>query len=600
MKRILSLALALLAACAMLVTVDAASAEARDAAESLNALGLFAGVGKNSDGSVNFDLDRAPARTEGVTMLVRLLGKESEALGGTWQTPFSDVPEWAEPYVGYAYANGLTNGVGDDGNGGMLFGSEQKVSAAQYLTFVLRSLGYESGRDFDWSRAWELTDRLGITDGRYNAASSDSFLRADVALVSLAAWRHANTGERTALTAMQISEQCAASVFYLDTYALNGSRSGNGSGFFISDDGLAVTNYHVVDGALAFEARTTDGSTTHNIDVIDCDRANDLALLRVRGVTAKGLPLSTAAVRQGETVCAIGSPLGLENTLSQGIVSNANRVLDDVAYIQISVPIAHGSSGGALINAYGEVVGVTSAGFADVPGDLNLAIPAARIAALDRRSQNVVQTYSEETYPGFDTVLDFGAFTGVELVDVEATALGCRLAYDIYDFHDLFGESASSRFANAVYAYGEVLTKQYGMEETRVATELCWYTNEDESVEVLLDFDGGTIWITAEFQPRYYAELPAVPDFGWYSGLELATDVTKYDGKYYQYMYYWPTDYTAAELIELVTNYGEILEREGLSYIGATDEAMLYEGRKLSVAIVFYDNFVCIDAGPMG
>lgn len=160
----------------------AASDEANEAAETLNELGLFNGVGENADGTPNFDLDRAPTRHEAVTMLVRLLGKESEAKSGTWETPFSDVADWAKPYVGYAYANKLTNGVGDDGKGGQLFGGSMTTTATQYLTFVLRALGYESGTDFQWNKAWELTDQLGITAGEYNETSN--FIRGNVAQVS--------------------------------------------------------------------------------------------------------------------------------------------------------------------------------------------------------------------------------------------------------------------------------------------------------------------------------------------------------------------------------------------------------------------------------
>ena len=200
MKRILSIALTLCMALSLLTfPANAASDKAKAAADELHELGLFGGVGTNADGSINYDLDRAPSRAEGVTMLVRMLGKEDEAKAGAWTTPFSDVADWAKPYVGYAYTNGLTNGVGDDGKGGQLFGSNATINATQYLTFVLRSLGYESGKDFQWDKAWELTDELGITNGEYNASTNSSFLRSDIALVSLAA--HEKSAEPPVMTA---------------------------------------------------------------------------------------------------------------------------------------------------------------------------------------------------------------------------------------------------------------------------------------------------------------------------------------------------------------------------------------------------------------
>lgn len=177
-KRILSLLLAVVLVCSLVPTAFAASSEATDGANALHNLGLFNGTGTNADGTPIYDLDRAPSRFEAVTMLVRLLGKEAEAKAGTWDTPFTDVVDWAKPYVGYAYANGLTAGTS-----ATTFGGSAIVTASQYLTFVLRSLGYESGKDFQWDKAWELSDKIGMTDGRYNA-DTKTFLRGDVAIIS--------------------------------------------------------------------------------------------------------------------------------------------------------------------------------------------------------------------------------------------------------------------------------------------------------------------------------------------------------------------------------------------------------------------------------
>ena len=151
------------------------------AAERLYALGLFQGVGDNADGTPNFALDRVPTRHEAVTMLVRLLGQEEAAKNETWTTPFTDVAEWAKPYVGYAYTTGLTTGTS-----ATTYGGYDTITASQYLTFVLRALGYTSGSDFAWDSAWVLSDELGFTNGEYNA-STRSFTRGDIAAISLSA-----------------------------------------------------------------------------------------------------------------------------------------------------------------------------------------------------------------------------------------------------------------------------------------------------------------------------------------------------------------------------------------------------------------------------
>ena len=165
------------------VTASAVSDEldAEGAATKLNALGLFNGVGTKQDGLPDFALDRAPTRAEAVTMLVRLVGKETEALRGSSPVPFNDVPEWAKPYVGYAHENLRIMGVDD-----VTFASGRAISASEFITFILNALGYIPGADFEWNKAWVLSDEIGITGGRYNAASAE-FSRGDIAVISLKA-----------------------------------------------------------------------------------------------------------------------------------------------------------------------------------------------------------------------------------------------------------------------------------------------------------------------------------------------------------------------------------------------------------------------------
>lgn len=178
-KRILALILAItLTVCA--VPFASASVDAETAADSLYDLGLFQGVGNDERGNPIYDLDRAPTRYEAVTMLVRLIGKEDEALKTEWYTmPFTDVANWAKPYVNYAYENGLTKGMSSTS-----FGGKTSVTASQYITFILRALGYsESAGDFKWNSAWTLSDKLGITNGEYSE-KANSILRSGAVLVS--------------------------------------------------------------------------------------------------------------------------------------------------------------------------------------------------------------------------------------------------------------------------------------------------------------------------------------------------------------------------------------------------------------------------------
>lgn len=177
-KRLISLLLCLSIIFSLGTTASAASEGATASAQKLYELGLFNGTGKDASGNPIFDLDLIPSRNQAVTMLVRLLGKAEEAESKQWTTPFTDEAEWAKPYVGYAYANGLTAGTSATTYSGNL-----NTTVVQYLTFILRALGYQSGVDFEYSKAWEFADTIGLTDGRYNANTTD-FRRSDIAEIS--------------------------------------------------------------------------------------------------------------------------------------------------------------------------------------------------------------------------------------------------------------------------------------------------------------------------------------------------------------------------------------------------------------------------------
>ena len=163
-KRLISLLLCLVLVLSLGTTAFAASDEASSAAGSLYALGLFNGTGTDKNGNPTYDLDLTPTRNQAVTMLVRLLGKSAQAETQTWTTPFTDVDEWAKAYVGYAYANGLTAGTS-----ATTYSGNANTTVKQYLTFILRALGYNSSTDFEYDKAWEFSDSVGLTDGRYNA-----------------------------------------------------------------------------------------------------------------------------------------------------------------------------------------------------------------------------------------------------------------------------------------------------------------------------------------------------------------------------------------------------------------------------------------------
>lgn len=164
------------------------------------------------------------------------------------------------------------------------------------------------------------------------------------------------------LEGSQIFDRYGSAVFMV--FTTDGSNAYQGSGFFIDNDGLAVSNYHVFKGTgIGLEQIKLVGSdVAYKVtEIITRSEDEDFILFRVDCENTNYIPIATEKPKIGEKVYAIGSPRGLENTFSSGEVSQWRA--DNL--MQISALIDHGSSGGALINEYGEVVGITSGSFAD-------------------------------------------------------------------------------------------------------------------------------------------------------------------------------------------------------------------------------------------
>jgi serine protease Do len=160
--------------------------------------------------------------------------------------------------------------------------------------------------------------------------------------------------------------------------------TGVGSGFFISADGYAVTNNHVVDHANSVQITTDDG-TTYTAKVIGTDAKTDLALIKVEGKSDfPYVNLETETPRVGDWVVAVGNPYGLGGTVTAGIISAEGRDIgsgpyDD--YIQIDAPINKGNSGGPTFDTKGNVIGVNTAIFSPSGGSVGIGfdIPASTV-----------------------------------------------------------------------------------------------------------------------------------------------------------------------------------------------------------------------------
>ena len=509
MKKLTALFLTLI----LLVSLTVPAFAARDVsfetelAGELKQLGVFKGV---SD--TDFALGRAPTRLEALMMLIRALGKESEAASGSWTHPFTDVSAWWSPYVGYAYETKLTNGIS-----ATEFGTGN-ADARMYLTFMLRALGYSdgAGKDFLWNDPYSLAKEVGILPEQVN---TEEFWRADVVCVTYAAlnarmkdseqtlaekliaadvftaeqfeavYREdafdetapaqvtpapvTPAADRVALTAEEIYALCMPAVFYIEVYDDWGDAIASGSGFFIDANGTAVTNHHVIYGASSAKVTLSDSSgkeqeTLNVLGVYDWSEEEDWAVLKVDCVGNSCLRIGDASTAVGGAqVYALGSPLGLSASISDGMISNPARELDDgQTYIQISAPISHGSSGGALVNKFGEVIGITAAGF-DAGQNLNLAVPIEKIAGTARG----------ELTPISDTYV---IASGIVYPETRYVVLQP-------------GESVANVITALKYDTEELLTVEYEIEDEDIVS-CSWDGWGPEDTEVTLHLTAGDVF----------------------------------------------------------------------------------------------------------
>lgn len=197
---------------------------------------------------------------------------------------------------------------------------------------------------------------------------------------------------RVPMTAAEVSALASPAVFYVEVSGLDGVAYASGSGFFIDPSCVGVTNYHVIEGAYSAKIMAIDGTQYEMGKILYYDKDRDIAVFDALPTNnqeiyghAPYLNLATpSSIHNGDVVYAIGSPLGLQNSITDGLVSNKDRVFsgDSKSYIQTSAPISSGNSGGPLLNEYGEVIGINTASRTDGQ-NLNFAVPVEDLAKVD-------------------------------------------------------------------------------------------------------------------------------------------------------------------------------------------------------------------------
>jgi len=179
----------------------------------------------------------------------------------------------------------------------------------------------------------------------------------------------------------QLANNLEPKAVIVNVFNSSGRKSGNGSGFFINDNGLIATNEHVIRDASRISIQMNDG-TTHDVRVLLKDEKRDFAILKAPVSNNDFVTLGNSyQVQTGETIFTYGSPLGISNTMTTGLISKNLSIVIRQEFIQVTAPISPGSSGGMLVNEFGQVIGITTGNL--ITGqNMNFAIPINRVINL--------------------------------------------------------------------------------------------------------------------------------------------------------------------------------------------------------------------------
>ena len=411
--RFLALMCALTLLVAAVPTAAALEGEALRAADALATLGLVDGTG---DG---YALDAPATRGQAAVLLVRLAGAQEAAAADSWFAGFRDVPAWAQEAVDYAVHQGWMTGVT-----ALDFQPDAPITADAWCAALLRMLGYAEGygpiaedgaATFAQhiglvSRSWPGTLCRGALFQIMLEAATFPYQDGDGTpirrLVEVGRCSRAAANALGLMTdelsARQVAERCMAAVFQLDGYKrpveIDAQLPSTGaSGFFISADGLAVTNYHSIQDLIHATVTLSTGETYPVESVVWYDTEMDLAVLRISRIAVDHRTTPAFAYLElagsedlylGEQVYALGSPLSEGLAVSQGVVSAIGRVVErySIPCVMNTADISQGSSGGALLNVYGQVVGVTAGAYTYGNG-MYLAVPVDPLFSLDLSAQ---------------------------------------------------------------------------------------------------------------------------------------------------------------------------------------------------------------------
>lgn len=407
-KRFFALLCALVLLMSAVPPVSALEGEASRAADTLAALNIVRG---------DYALDASATRAHAAVLLVRLAGAEQEAAqqAVTIRSPYYTAPAYARSAIAYAAGQGWITSLS-----AQAYHPDEAITADAWCAMLLRMLGYsDKAGDFTASGAAVFAQRIGLLSQPLSGQLSRGQLFQSLRDALTFSYKDgsATVAERLVergiaskatvnalglldreLTAREVADRHMAAVFRLDEYdtqkeVKEGTPSGNASGFFITSDGLAVTNYHSIEGAIYATATLSTEETFPVESVVWYDPDIDIAVLLISRTSTDGKAVSafaylelagTSDIRSGDIVYTLGNPLGLGLAVSSGIISATARDVERYALpcVMNTADISKGSSGGALLNVYGHVIAVTSGAYT-YGNNMYLAVPVDPVMKAD-------------------------------------------------------------------------------------------------------------------------------------------------------------------------------------------------------------------------
>ncbi len=333
-----------------------------------------------------FHPNRPISRIEMLALVVRILDLDTS--NPPADPTFYDVPKdhWAFPYVETAYQSGIVNGVTEN-----FFAANQTCTREEMTVMFIRSLGFtdvEIDTTNDINTINKLTDKdeisewakkyvtFAMTTELMNGTGNDTFSPKGQAIREQAAvltFRFINYKENIidhVNSDIEIPyediEKLAESIVLVETYDKNGALMAQGSGFAI-DNGLFLTNYHVLQGSDNYKITTAAGDEYDIEGIVKYNEDVDLAIIKTKEpVNIKALNVEPMDMLNTKTyVAAIGNPQGKQGVITVGIINELKKIEygenGSLDVIEFTAPVSPGSSGGALVNMESMVIGITSA-----------------------------------------------------------------------------------------------------------------------------------------------------------------------------------------------------------------------------------------------